>query len=263
MPALLSVVPWRQAGLGSHPRRGTCAAGGAAARWAAVTMQGWERAVIGWVDSVVFDLDGLLVESEEYWEQARREFVARYGREWGDDDQHAVMGANTRQWARYMRDRFAIPLSEEEIAAEVIGRMQSLYHDHLPLLPGAIPTVRALAAAYPLAVASSSPPVLIRFVLEEMGVAECFRVITSSDEVAHGKPEPDVYLLACERLGVAPERAVAFEDSTAGIAAALAAGLRVIAVPNRNYPPDPAVLRRVDLTLPSLEGFDPAVLRSG
>jgi len=212
------------------------------------------------VRGVVFDLDGLLVESEEYWEQARREFVSRYGGTWGDDAQQAVMGANTRQWSRYIREAFDIPLTEEEIAAAVIARMQELYHDHLPLLPGAIPAVRALADRYPLAVASSSPPVLIQFVLAEMGVAECFQSITSSDEVAHGKPAPDVYLLACERLGVAPEQAVAFEDSTAGIAAALAAGLRVIAVPNRSYPPDPDVLRRADLTLPSLEGFDPAVL---
>lgn len=212
------------------------------------------------VRGVVFDLDGLLVESEEYWEQARREFVSRYGRSWGDDAQQAVMGANTRQWSRYIREAFDIPLTEEEIAAAVIARMQELYHDHLPLLPGAIPAVRALADRYPLAVASSSPPVLIRFVLAEMGVAECFQSVTSSDEVAHGKPAPDVYHLACERLGVAPEQAVAFEDSTAGIAAALAAGLRVIAVPNRSYPPDPDVLRRADLTLPSLEEFDPAVL---
>lgn len=212
------------------------------------------------VRGVVFDLDGLLVESEQYWEQARREFVARYGGTWDDDAQRAVMGANTRQWSRYIGEAFDIPLTEEEIAAAVIARMQELYHDHLPLLPGAISTVRALANRYPLAVASSSPPGLIRFVLTEMGVAECFQSITSSDEVAHGKPAPDVYLLACERLGIPPEQAVAFEDSTAGIAAALAAGLRVIAVPNRSYPPDPDVLRRADLILPSLEEFDPAVL---
>ncbi|MDI3340156.1 MAG: HAD family phosphatase [Sphaerobacter sp.] len=212
------------------------------------------------IRGVVFDLDGLLVKSEEYWEQARRELVTRYGGRWGDEHQRAVMGANTRQWSRYLREAFGIPLREEEIAAAIIARMRALYHERLPLLPGAITTVRALAAAYPLAVASSSPPGLIRFVLAEMGVAECFQSIASSDEVAQGKPAPDVYLLACDRLGVAPAQAVAFEDSTAGIAAALAAGLRVIAVPNQRYPPDPAVLRRVDLILPSLEGFDPAVL---
>lgn len=213
------------------------------------------------IRGVVFDLDGMLMESEEYWERSRAGFVAAYGGKWGEDDQRAVMGANTRQWSRYIRERFAPRLSDEAIAAAVIAKMMAFYREHLPLLPGAIRAVEGLAELYPLAIASSSPPALIRLAVEEMGLADRFRAIVSSDEVERGKPMPDVYLLACARLGVPTGEACAFEDSAAGITAAHTAGLRVVAVANRAYPPDPAVLADADLVLPSLESFRPEMLR--
>lgn len=212
------------------------------------------------IRGVIFDLDGMLLETEEYWDRARGAFVEAHGGHWTEVDQRAVMGHNTRQWARYLRERFDLPLSDEQIAEDVIGRMMTLYQDHLPLLPGAVQAVRSLVGTYRLGVASSSPLRLIRFAVAEMGLADAFQVLTSSDEVERGKPAPDVYLLACRRLIVGPPDAVAFEDSTAGIASAKAAGLRVIAVPNRSHPPDPATLAQADRVLRSLEEFTPELL---
>ena len=214
------------------------------------------------IGAVIFDLDGLLVESEEDWERARRDFVARYAGEWTAEDQRAVLGANMRQCCRYISERFGPPLSDAGVAEALITRRMQLYRERLVVLPGAIEAVRSLAPHYPLAIASSSPPQVIRFVVAELGLGDCFRTLASSDEVEHGKPAPDVYLLACARLGVAGTEAVAFEDSDPGIRSAKAAGLRVIAVPNPAYPPDPATLEIADLVLPSLEAFQPEAIAS-
>lgn len=211
--------------------------------------------------AVVFDLDGILVETEEYWDRARREFVAAHGGTWTEDDQRAVMGHNSRQWAEYIKDRFSVPLSGEEIQSGVIDRMLVLYRERMPVLPGAISTVQDLEPLARLGVASSSPLRLIHFVLDGLGVRGCFQVTVSSDEVEAGKPAPDVYLLACARLDVPPERAVAFEDSTNGILSAHSAGMGVIAIPNRSYPPSPESLQVADIVLPSLEAFRPDMLR--
>jgi HAD superfamily hydrolase (TIGR01549 family) len=210
--------------------------------------------------AVVFDLDGVLIESEEYWDRARREFSAAYGGDWTEQDQRAVMGFNSRQWAEYIKERFGVPLSVEGIEEGVIDRMLALYGEYLPVLPGAVASVKALAGLVPLGVASSSPLRLIRFVLEAMGIIDRFQATMSSDEVSSGKPAPDVYLLACARLKVSPDLALAFEDSTNGILSAKAAGLRVIAIPNRSYPPSPASLNAADLVLPSLDLFRPEML---
>ena len=214
------------------------------------------------IAAVIFDLDGLLVESEEDWERTRRDFVARYEGEWTAEDQHAVLGANMRQCCQYISERFGPPMSDEGVAEALIMRRMELYRERLVVLPGAIEAVRALAPHYPLAIASSSPPQVIQFVVAALGLGDCFRTLASSDEVEHGKPAPDVYRLACTRLGVAGTEAVAFEDSDPGIRAAKAAGLRVIAVPNPAYPPDLATLEIADLVLPSLIVFRPEALGS-
>lgn len=184
------------------------------------------------IRGVVFDLDGVLVESEEDWERARRDLVAGWGGEWTADDQQAVLGANMRQCCVYLGERFGPSLSAHDLAEALIGRRMELYRERLVVLPGAVEAVRALAERYPLAIASSSPPRVIRFVVAKLEVGDRFRAVASSDEVAHGKPAPDVYALVCRRLGVAPTDAAAIEDSDSGIRAGLAAGLRVIAVPN-------------------------------
>jgi len=125
------------------------------------------------------------------------------------------------------------------------------------VMPGAIEAVRTLAARYPLAIASSSPAVLIGFVIAQLGLDQYFHATASSDEVRQGKPAPDVYLLACKRLGVPPAEATGFEDSGNGILAAKNAGLRVIAVPNADFPPAATSLARADLVLHSLTEFKP------
>lgn len=210
--------------------------------------------------AVVFDLDGILVETEEYWDRARREFVAAFGGHWTSDDQHAVMGDNSRQWAEYIQKRFSVPRAIDEIEAGVIDRMLAQYRERMPVLPGAIAAVRELAPLALLGVASSSPLRLIHFVLDELGIRDYFKAAVSSDEVEAGKPAPDVYLLACSRLNVPPNLAVAFEDSSNGILSAHAAGLHVIAIPNRHYAPSPDSLKVADLVLPSLQAFRPDML---
>ncbi len=189
-------------------------------------------------EGLVFDMDGVILDSEGTWHEVRRDFVAGYGGRWVEEDQRAVMGANSRQWAEHIRGRFDVPLSNEQVIDGVVRMLQERYRQKLPLLPGAAAAVRELSELYPLAVASSSPKSVIQAALEAAGLADRFTVYVSSDEVEQGKPSPDVYLLACERLGVSPAASAAIEDSANGIRAAVGAGLIVVAVPNPHFPPD-------------------------
>jgi HAD superfamily hydrolase (TIGR01509 family) len=204
------------------------------------------------IDSVIFDLDGVIVETEQEWNEVRREFAARYGGHWEESDQPAVMGANSMQWAEYMREQVGVQLDARDIYHGVIDGLRARYSEHLPLIPGARETVIGLARHYRLAVASSSPLELIEHSLELAGLRKYFAVLVSSDDVAVGKPAPDVYLEACRRLGTMPSRAVAIEDSSNGLRAAAAAGLAVIAVPNQDYPPTPDALELADIVLGSV-----------
>ncbi|HSL96074.1 MAG TPA: HAD family phosphatase [Thermoleophilia bacterium] len=210
------------------------------------------------VAGVVFDMDGVLLDSEPLWHEVRRGFVAEHGGAWGEDDQRAVMGDNSRQWAEYIRRRFAVPLGEEAIIAEVARRLRALYSaGDPPVLPGAPEAVAALAERWPLAVASSSPPEVIIAALGAAGLDAHFGVRVSSDDVAVGKPAPDVYLEACRRLGVTPAAAVAIEDSANGLRAAAAAGLVVVAVPSPAFAPGAEALAGADVVLESLDELTP------
>lgn len=186
--------------------------------------------------AIVFDLDGVLVDSEQVWDSVRQALVAERGGHWTDEATTAMQGMSTPEWAAYLGTLGARG-TPEELAAAVIERMAGRYREHVPLLPGAVDAVRALAGRWPLAVASSSPPDLIRVVLDAAGVADRFRVTVSSEEVNRGKPAPDVYLAAAQRLGVDPAGCVAVEDSSNGLRAAAAAGMTVVAVPNPHFPP--------------------------
>jgi HAD superfamily hydrolase (TIGR01509 family) len=186
--------------------------------------------------AIVFDLDGVLVDSEQVWDSVRQALVAERGGHWTDEATTAMQGMSTPEWAAYLGTLGARG-SPEELAAAVIDRMAGRYREHVPLLPGAVDAIRALAGRWPLAVASSSPPDLIRVVLDAAGVADRFRVTVSSEEVNRGKPAPDVYLAAAQRLGVDPAGCVAVEDSSNGLRAAAAAGMTVVAVPNPHFPP--------------------------
>jgi HAD superfamily hydrolase (TIGR01509 family) len=213
-------------------------------------------------DAVIFDLDGVLVDSEQVWDEVRERFVRERGGRWHERAQRDMMGMSSTEWSRYVREELGVPLPAEEISTEVSRRVADRYRRELPLLPGAREAVTRLAARWPLGLASSSNRPIIDLVLEEAGIAAEFAATVSSEEVARGKPAPDVYLEAASRLGVEPERAAAIEDSTNGLRAARAAGLGVVAIPNRAFPPAADALGEADVVLDSLEVLTPAAVES-
>ena len=215
------------------------------------------------IDAVVFDMDGVLIESEEIWDAVREVYVHDRGGRYDDEIQRAMMGMSSPEWSRYLHETAGIPDTPEAINDEVVRRMLAAYRERLPLLDGAVDAVRRLAARFPLAVASSSNRPLIDAVLDVSGLKEHFQATVSSEEVARGKPAPDVYLEAARRLGVAPERCAAVEDSHNGIRSAKSAGMRVIAVPNASYPPDAEALAQADVVIRSLDELTPELVASG
>jgi HAD superfamily hydrolase (TIGR01509 family) len=208
-------------------------------------------------DAVVFDLDGVLLQSEEVWDSVRERYVRERGGRYDEEVQRAMMGMSAPEWSAYLHEDAGVPDDPATINRDVVERMLAAYRRDLPLLPGAVEAVRRMADAYPLALASSSNREVFEEVLELAGIAECFRATVSSEEVARGKPAPDVYLESARRLGVAPERSAAIEDSHAGIRSAEAAGMRVIAIPNASYPPDDEALELADVVLASLDELTP------
>jgi HAD superfamily hydrolase (TIGR01509 family) len=204
-------------------------------------------------EAVVFDLDGLLLDTEQVWDEVREALTRERGGRWHDGAQADMMGMSSTEWSRYMHDELGLAEPPEELNRLVVERMQERYADKLPLIDGAVDAVRRLAERWPLGLASSSNRPLIDLVLREMGVAPLFTATVSSEEVERGKPAPDVYLEAARRLGVRPEDAVAVEDSANGIRAARAAGMRVIAIPNAHFPPPPEALADADVVLTSLD----------
>jgi HAD superfamily hydrolase (TIGR01509 family) len=209
------------------------------------------------VSAVVFDLDGVLIDSEPVWEEVRREFVTARGGRWRSDAQVRMMGMSTREWSSYVSRELGVGLPPEEVAAAVINGIRARYGERPPLIDGAVEAVGLLAAVWPLGLASSSPRELIEVVLDRSGLRPFFKVVLSTEEVAHGKPAPDVYLEAVRRLAVQPGRTVAIEDSTNGIRSAAAAGLRVIAIPRPQYPPDADALAEATRVLRSLRELTP------
>jgi HAD superfamily hydrolase (TIGR01509 family) len=210
--------------------------------------------------AVAFDLDGLLVQSEEVWDAARQDLVRETGRRWHDHATRDMMGMSSVEWSRYLRDRLAVPLSSEEINARVLADVERRYRADLPWIPGARDAVRRIAARWPLALATSSNREIIDLVLEVGELGPCFQATVSSEEVAKGKPAPDVYLEAARRLEVAPERCAAIEDSTNGLKAARAAGMLVIAIPNDAFPPAPEGLEAADVVLGSIDDLTPETI---
>ena len=209
------------------------------------------------IEAVVFDLDGLLLDSEQVWDEAREQLAKERGGRWHDQAQKDMMGMSSTEWSRYMHEQIGLPEPPEEINREVVERLAAIYREHLPVIPGAKEAVERLAARWPLGLASSSNRELIDLALELLGVAHLFRVTVSSEEVAHGKPAPDVYLETARRLDVDPERATAVEDSNNGILSAKAAGMRVVAIPNRRFPPSDDALVQADVELDSLDELTP------
>jgi HAD superfamily hydrolase (TIGR01509 family) len=212
------------------------------------------------IEAVVFDLDGVLLDSEQVWDAVREQLVRERGGRWHERAQRDMMGMSSSEWSRYMHDELGLDEPPEEISAEVVRRLAAVYREHLPVIPGAREAVERLAERWRLGLASSSNREVIDLALELLDVARLFEVTVSSEEVGHGKPAPDVYLEAARRLGVEPSRAVAIEDSHNGIRAAKAAGMRVVAIPNRHFPPGDEALAEADVVLGSLAELTPETI---
>jgi HAD superfamily hydrolase (TIGR01509 family) len=214
-------------------------------------------AVSSAIAAVVLDMDGVLIDSEQIWDEVREQLARERGGRWHERAQADMMGMSSTEWSRYMHEVIGLAEPPEEINREVVGRLLARYRESLPLMPGAVGAVDRLAARWPLGLASSSNREVIDTVLELAGIAQHFRATVSSEEVEHGKPAPDVYLEAARRLGVDPTGCAAVEDSANGIRSARAAGMRVIAIPNPHYPPSDDVLALADVVLHSLDELTP------
>jgi HAD superfamily hydrolase (TIGR01509 family) len=210
--------------------------------------------------AVIFDLDGVLVDSEQVWGSVREELTRELGGRWHPGALRAMMGMSSLEWSRYMHDELEVPLPPADISREVVKRVGERYAQHLPLIDGAVEAVQRLAQRWPLGLASSANREIIDEVLELTGLKDAFAATVSSEEVAQGKPAPDVYLEAARRLGVDPKNAAAVEDSTNGLLSAHAAGLTVIAIPNREFPPTPEALAAADVVLDSLNHLTPEAI---
>ena len=212
------------------------------------------------IEAVVFDLDGVLVDSDHIWHEVREGLARERGGNWTEQSEVAMSGMSSTEWSRYMHDVVGISDPPAAINDEVVSRMRTRYAEELPLIDGAIDAVPRLAGSFRLAVASSANRELIEAVLAEAGLTRYFDASVSSEEVARGKPSPDVFLEAASRLGAAPSRCAAIEDSANGIRAAHAAGMRVIAIPNRRYPPAADAVALADVTLDSITALTSAVV---
>jgi HAD superfamily hydrolase (TIGR01509 family) len=214
------------------------------------------------IDAVVFDMDGVIVDSEQVWDEVREAYTRDVGGTYTDAATRDMMGMSSHEWSGYMADTLGVPGTPGEINAAIVALMLERYGEAPPILPGAVDAVRRIAARWPLAIASSSNPELIEVVLRAAALADFFPVTVSSQEVAHGKPAPDVYLEAARRLGVDASRCAAVEDSHNGIRSAKAAGMRVIAIPNPHFPPDDEAIAQADVVLGSVTELTPGAIDS-
>jgi HAD superfamily hydrolase (TIGR01509 family) len=216
------------------------------------------------VAAVVFDLDGVLVDTEPLWADAKHELVREAGGRWSPDAPTAMLGMSGPEWSQYMRDELAVPLPAPEIARRVVDGMLRRLEADVPVIAGARDAVTAIAARWPLALASSADRPVIEAALQSAGLAQLFDVIVPSEAAGRGKPAPDVYLAAAAGLGVQPDAAVAIEDSANGMRSAKAAGMGLIAIPNPHTAVDPAALALADVLLDTITELNPeTVERAG
>jgi HAD superfamily hydrolase (TIGR01509 family) len=213
------------------------------------------------LQAVIFDMDGVLVDSEIYWRKSREEFAAALGKVWTTDDQRAAMGRNTIEWAQVMQERLSLDMSLERIMADVKARVIAHYEQRLPVLPGALEAVQTTRSAYRVALASGSPTEIIQEVMRLTGLDSVFEHIVYGDDMPNGKPAPDIYLETARRLGIPPAICLGIEDSSNGVRSVKAAGMTCIAVPSPGFTLPDEILKMADLVLPSLEGFSVEMIR--
>jgi HAD superfamily hydrolase (TIGR01509 family) len=206
------------------------------------------------IQAVIFDMDGVLLDSEAAWDAAREAYTRESGGTWRETAQKDMMGMSSTEWSRYMQEELDVPADPEQISSDVVEKMLAQYQEQLPLIDGAVEAVERMAQRYDaLGLASSANRPLIDLALRESGLERYFGATVSSEEVERGKPAPDVYLEAARRLGVGPAEAAAVEDSHNGILSAHNAGMYVIAIPNRAFPPGDDALALADRVLDSIE----------
>jgi HAD superfamily hydrolase (TIGR01509 family) len=215
------------------------------------------------IAAVIFDLDGVLLDSEQVWNAAKKELVEERGGEWRDQAPRDMMGMSSPEWSAYLRDELGVPMEVEEISAEVVNRLEHIYRERLPLHDGAREAVEQAASRWPLGLASSSNREIIELFLDLSGLRQLFAATVSSEEVEHGKPAPDVYLETARRMGVDPERCAAVEDSENGIRSAKAARMYVVALPNEVYPPAEDALAQADAVIGSLRELQSTLEAAG
>jgi len=215
------------------------------------------------IKAVIFDLDGVLVDTQIWWREVRDAWAADHGITWRDEDERSTMGANTGQWARAMGERAGLGSGHDpDIARSIVDALVARYHlDGPPRIPGAVQAARRIAAVYPVAVASGAPRRLIDVALQATGLDDVVRIVVSADDVLRGKPAPDVYLEAARRLGVEPTHCLVVEDSVNGVQSGRAAGMVAALVPNAKVPPEPDAAELADLVLDRLDQLDPSRIR--
>lgn len=204
------------------------------------------------MDGIIFDMDGVITESEGWWDEIRRGLAARHGGTWRPESTAAMMGMSTPEWAEYLTADLGVSLTAEAAAAEVIGEMVRRYQAGPPVIDGAVEAVLDAATRAPVAIATSAPPAVVRAMLAATGLGDAVSFVITSEEVGAGKPDPAVYLAAAAGIKVAAARCVAIEDSTNGLKSALAAGMTVIAAPSAEHPPPAEVLARVHTVIGSV-----------
>ncbi|MHB8752842.1 MAG: HAD family hydrolase [Aggregatilineales bacterium] len=213
------------------------------------------------IAAIIFDMDGVLVDSEKFWQRARVDFAATFGKSWSLADQRQLMGSSTREWVKYMQQRLELDMPDQAVEEAIKTRLLGYYEQELPILPGAVEAVKLAASHYPVGLASGSSHWAINAIMRITGLGPLFGALVSADEVARGKPAPDVFLETARRLGALPDQTIGIEDSANGIRALKAGGMKAIAVPTPEIPLSLDVLAMADITLASLTQFDWALLQ--
>lgn len=188
-------------------------------------------------EAVVFDMDGVLVDSEHLWAEMWERYAAAHGTSWQSRHTRDVQGMSASEWAAYLTDLIGAGHDPAQTERAVVdGMIDAVAAGRAPLLDGAGELLVDVARYAPVGLATSAPPRLIKAVLDAYDIGHCFTGTVSSSEVERGKPSPDVYLEAAARIGMRSDRCVAVEDSTNGVRAAATASMTVVAVPNSRYP---------------------------